>query len=325
LVRISVPESTAGYQSFVIRVFCDDSERFDHGEVLHVSTRSRLRFKDWQEALNFMATFADAVATTDGVAVSPFPPLAISPAGVSAGYANSVRYLPGNGAFAAPAPAVPPGAAPLPEPISAAPVGRKRLQLIVKRVFDIAVSAAGIAVLSIPMLLIAIAIRLDSRGPLIYRTQRASIGGRIFTMYKFRSMVENADDMMPYLAEQNERDGPVFKIREDPRKTRVGHLLRRFSLDELPQLFNVFKGDLSLIGPRPPLASEVEVYMQEHWRRLAMPQGMTGLWQVSGRSLLHFDEMLKLDLEYIHSWSLWLDFKILLKTIPVVLSGRGAF
>jgi lipopolysaccharide/colanic/teichoic acid biosynthesis glycosyltransferase len=144
-------------------------------------------------------------------------------------------------------------------------------------------------------------------------------------MYKFRSMRMNADDLLPTLAGLNEAAAPLFKIRDDPRKTRVGRVLRRLSIDELPQLFNVLKGDLSLVGPRPPLASELQEYEPAHWQRLAVPQGITGLWQVSGRSLLNFDEMLELDIKYVRSWSLGVDLLVLIRTIPTVLSGKGAF
>jgi lipopolysaccharide/colanic/teichoic acid biosynthesis glycosyltransferase len=144
-------------------------------------------------------------------------------------------------------------------------------------------------------------------------------------MFKFRSMVDDADDFMPALLDRNESTFPLFKIFEDPRRTRVGRLLRRWSIDELPQLFNVLKGDLSLVGPRPPLESELAGYRPEHWQRLRMPQGMTGLWQVSGRSLLTFDQMLALDMDYIDNWSVWLDLMVLARTVPAVLSGRGAY
>jgi lipopolysaccharide/colanic/teichoic acid biosynthesis glycosyltransferase len=130
---------------------------------------------------------------------------------------------------------------------------------------------------------------------------------------------------MQEVAELNEQTGPIFKIRDDPRKTAVGRFLRRFSLDEVPQLINVFRGDISLVGPRPPMAAEVLAYEASHWERLSVPQGMTGLWQVSGRSLLKFDEMLLLDVFYARNWSFLMDLRILLRTIPVVLSGRGAF
>ena len=138
-------------------------------------------------------------------------------------------------------------------------------------------------------------------------------------------MVEGAEAQMHKVIDKNEADGCIFKMKDDPRITRVGRLLRRFSLDELPQLFNVFIGQMSLVGPRPPLPEEVKGYNQWHWKRLRVLAGMTGLWQVSGRSELSFDEMVKLDIYYIENWSLWLDIKILIKTLPVVLSSKGAY
>jgi exopolysaccharide biosynthesis polyprenyl glycosylphosphotransferase len=173
--------------------------------------------------------------------------------------------------------------------------------------------------------LIALAIRIDSPGPVIFRQARVGIGGKLFEMYKFRSMREGAEAEIEQLRGRNEADGPIFKIRDDPRRTRVGRLLRRTSLDELPQLWNVLRGEMSLVGPRPPTPTEVDGYMDWHRKRLEVSPGLTGLWQVSGRSLLSFDEMVLLDIYYIEHWSLWLDFKILLRTIPQVLFGNGAY
>ncbi len=144
-------------------------------------------------------------------------------------------------------------------------------------------------------------------------------------MFKFRSMRENAEIDLAKLAEENEMDGPIFKIKDDPRITKTGRFLRRFSLDEFPQLLNVIRGEMSLVGPRPPIPSEVEQYKSWQMKRLAAPQGITGLWQVSGRNLLTFEEMVNLDIYYIENWSVWTDIKILLKTIPVVLLRRGAY
>jgi lipopolysaccharide/colanic/teichoic acid biosynthesis glycosyltransferase len=174
------------------------------------------------------------------------------------------------------------------------------------------------------MLLIAIAVKLDSKGPALFRQTRVGKGGKKFVFYKFRSMFENAEQIRDSLMHLNEADGPVFKIRHDPRVTRVGHFLRRTSLDELPQLMNVLKGDMSLVGPRPPLPCEVEKYSSLQWRRLKVPPGVTCIWQISGRSEVPFDRWIEMDLEYIRGQSLWLDFKILLKTIPAVLLQRGA-
>ncbi|HEY74581.1 MAG TPA: undecaprenyl-phosphate glucose phosphotransferase [Thermoflexia bacterium] len=197
--------------------------------------------------------------------------------------------------------------------------------LLVKRVIDIIGSLVGL-LLGAPLFgLIALAIRLDSTGPIIFRQTRVGKGGRHFQMYKFRSMHEGAEREQALLAELNEANGPIFKIRNDPRLTRVGRFLRRTSLDELPQLINVLRGEMSLVGPRPPLPAEVAQYKEWHKKRLEVPPGMTGLWQVSGRSRLSFDEMVLLDIYYIENWSLWMDFKILVRTVPKVLFGEGAY
>jgi lipopolysaccharide/colanic/teichoic acid biosynthesis glycosyltransferase len=152
---------------------------------------------------------------------------------------------------------------------------------------------------------------------------RVGLNGKKFILYKFRTMLENAEELKQGLLNKNEMDGPVFKIKEDPRVTKLGGFLRKTSLDELPQLFNVLKGDMSLVGPRPPLPSEVSNYDLWHRRKLCMKPGLTCLWQVNGRNKINFEKWMKLDLEYIDNWSLLLDFKILLKTIPAVLSGSG--
>jgi lipopolysaccharide/colanic/teichoic acid biosynthesis glycosyltransferase len=158
----------------------------------------------------------------------------------------------------------------------------------------------------------------------LFRQTRCGLYGRRFTLYKFRTMVEGAEERLAELQHLNEMDGPVFKSRRDPRVTRLGRLLRKFSLDELPQLWNVLRGDMSLVGPRPPIPDEVARYERWQRRRLSMKPGLTCLWQVSGRNELTFEEWMRLDLEYIDNWSLWLDLKIALKTIPAVLRGRGA-
>jgi exopolysaccharide biosynthesis polyprenyl glycosylphosphotransferase len=173
--------------------------------------------------------------------------------------------------------------------------------------------------------LIALAIWLDSPGPIVFRQIRVGTGGKLFEIYKFRSMREGAEAELEELRDLNEADGPLFKIHDDPRLTRVGRILRHTSFDELPQLWNVLRGEMSLVGPRPPLPAEVGRYMEWHKKRLEVRPGMTGLPQVSGRSLLSFDEMVLLDIYYIENWSLWLDFKILLRTIPKVLFGGGAY
>ena len=197
--------------------------------------------------------------------------------------------------------------------------------LFVKRALDVAVSSALLILLSPLFALVAIAIKLDSAGPVFFRQIRLGRGAVPFTCYKFRSMHERAEDEIGRLLDRNEADGPLFKIRADPRLTRVGHWLRRWSIDELPQLMNVARGDMSLVGPRPPIPAEVERYEEWHRRRLEVVPGITGLWQVSGRSELSFDEMVMLDIYYIENWSLGLDLQILVRTGPAVVAGSGAF
>jgi len=201
---------------------------------------------------------------------------------------------------------------------------KNELLLFLRRLFDFMGSIVLMAIFSPIFLLIALLIRLDSPGPIIYRQVRCGLNGRKFTLYKFRSMVQGAEMKQNDLLAHNLMNGPVFKMKNDPRVTRIGKFLRKSSLDELPQLIHVFKGDMSLVGPRPPLPEEVEKYEGWQRRKLSMKPGITGLWQVSGRNQIDFDQWMKLDLEYIDNWSLWLDFKILLKTIPIVLLGRGA-
>jgi len=197
-------------------------------------------------------------------------------------------------------------------------------QLFTKRGFDIIISLAGLVLLAPVLLLIAIVIKLESRGPLFFKQERNGMNGRKFTLLKFRSMVVGAEKMQEELLALNEMDGPVFKIKDDPRITKVGEFLRKASLDELPQLINVLKGDMSLVGPRPPIPGEVTNYETWQRRRLSMRPGLTCFWQISGRNVIGFEQWMKLDLEYIDNWSLGLDFKILLKTVPVVLFGTGA-
>jgi exopolysaccharide biosynthesis polyprenyl glycosylphosphotransferase len=194
-----------------------------------------------------------------------------------------------------------------------------------KRLFDV-VSASGALVLLSPVFAaIALAIKLDSPGPVVYRSWRVGEGGRLFRFLKFRSMVQGADAIRESLQHLNEVDGPVFKMARDPRITRVGAFLRRTSLDELPQLWNVLSGDMSLVGPRPPLEEEVLQYEPWQLRRLSVRPGLTCLWQISGRSHIGFDEWMRLDLEYIERRSFALDIKILLRTVPAVVSGTGAY
>lgn len=197
--------------------------------------------------------------------------------------------------------------------------------MLLKRMADFVMALILLIALSPLFLILAALIKLTSRGPVFYRQTRCGLGGRKFTLYKFRSMRAGSDLRREELAALNESDGPVFKIKNDPRRTMAGRLMRRLSLDELPQLFNILKGDMSFVGPRPPLPEEVEQYEAWQRRRLRMSPGLTCLWALEGRSHLSFNRWMELDLEYIDHWSPWLDWKILLKTIPVVLLGRGAF
>ena len=203
-------------------------------------------------------------------------------------------------------------------------VRRKPVQLVFKRLFDIAASFSALVLLS-PLLLCAGAvIRLTSRGPILFRQQRVGRHGKAFHMLKFRSMVVNADELKANLMGMNEQDGPVFKIRRDPRITRVGRFIRKFSIDELPQLLNILRGEMSIVGPRPPVPSEVARYEAWQRRRLSVRPGLTCVWQVSGRNQISFEEWMYLDMRYIDHWSLAEDLKLILKTVPVVVSGRGA-
>ena len=197
--------------------------------------------------------------------------------------------------------------------------------LAFKRISDIVFSLIGLILFFPLMLLIALAIKLDSPGPVLFKQIRVGKGGQKFVFYKFRSMHQGAEEEQPKLTDLDEVVGPTFKIRNDPRCTRVGRILRRTSLDELPQLYNVLRGEMSLVGPRPALPSEVEQYKEWHRRRLEISPGITGLWQVSGRSELTFDEMCLLDIYYLENWSPLLDLKIALKTIPAVITGTGAY
>jgi exopolysaccharide biosynthesis polyprenyl glycosylphosphotransferase len=197
--------------------------------------------------------------------------------------------------------------------------------LFIKRVLDFVISGMGLILLAPLYAFIVVIIKVSSEGPVFFNQERCSMYGRRFILYKFRTMVADAETKQTDLLEYNEMNGPVFKMTDDPRITRAGKWLRKFSLDELPQLWNVLKGDMSLVGPRPPLPSEVYQYDNWHRRRLSMRPGITCLWQVSGRSeIADFDEWMRLDLEYIDTWSLGLDFKILFKTIPIVFFGIGA-
>ena len=195
--------------------------------------------------------------------------------------------------------------------------------LFVKRTFDVVVSLVMATLFAPPSLVVILAIRLTSQGPILFRQQRCGLNGRVFTLYKFRSMYEDAARRREEVAALNEMDGPVFKIANDPRITPVGRFLRKFSIDEWPQLINILKGDMSLVGPRPPLPEEVEQYKQWQRRRLRMRPGLTCLWALEGRNQLDFLSWMKADMHYIDHWSLALDLRILLRTIPHVLSGKG--
>lgn len=199
-------------------------------------------------------------------------------------------------------------------------------QLALKRIFDVGF-ASTVTVLLLPFLaLIALAIRLDSPGPVIFRQVRAGLGGRPFTIFKFRTMVSDADDWKEAYSHLSEADRRVFKIRKDPRVTRVGRILRAFSLDELPQLLNILRGEMSFVGPRPFVIEDLELYEPHHFERFAVLPGLTGLWQVSGRSdIKDWESVVRLDQEYIRRWSLWLDFWIMLKTLPALARRDGAF
>jgi len=206
------------------------------------------------------------------------------------------------------------------------PLHRKdfpRGAFLVKRVMDIVLSSILIMVLAPALAVIALLVKLDSEGPIFYRAARIGRKGRVFTCFKFRTMVADAEKIKAQLAHLNERKGVLFKISNDPRVTRLGARLRKYSLDELPQLFNVLRGDMSLVGPRPPLASEVEKYKLDHLRRLDVLPGMTGLWQVEARQDPSFDSYISLDTAYVDHWNLMLDMRILARTVGVVISGTG--
>ncbi len=204
-------------------------------------------------------------------------------------------------------------------------VTKKPVYEFLKRVMDIVCSGLAILVLSPVLLIVALAVRSDG-GPAFYSQVRVGKDGKKFRIYKFRSMCINADspEMLAKLKAFNEMDGPAFKMKNDPRITKVGHFIRRTSLDELPQLFNIFLGDMTIVGPRPPLVSEVAQYTDYQRQRLLVKQGLTCYWQCSGRNNINFDEWVELDLKYIRERSLWTDIKIILMTIPAVLSGDGA-
>lgn len=194
-----------------------------------------------------------------------------------------------------------------------------------KRILDIVGSALLMLLLSPILIVIAVFVKLTSPGPMIYQQQRVGKGGRLFPFFKFRSMYKDADKRLEELMGANEKQGPIFKIKHDPRITPIGRILRKYSLDELPQLFNVLKGDMSLVGPRPPIPREVEQYDDTAFQRLSVPPGITCLWQICGRSDTSFDEWMALDALYVQQMSFWLDLKILMKTPTAVIRGDGAY
>lgn len=214
-------------------------------------------------------------------------------------------------------------------PVEFAPGGETVVQALPlpwwKRVMDVAGASVGLVVCSPALFLLAMYVVLDSRGGPFFRQTRVGIGGRCFTCWKFRSMHRNADQMLEGLLAQNEAAGPIFKMKNDPRRTRAGRFLRRTSLDELPQLWNVLRGDMSLVGPRPPTVPEVLRYDEAQLRRLVVTPGMTGLWQVTLRGRHDFSDMVELDVEYARRRSLLLDVRILAMTIPAVVVGRGSY
>jgi exopolysaccharide biosynthesis polyprenyl glycosylphosphotransferase len=194
-------------------------------------------------------------------------------------------------------------------------------QLFVKRLIDITVSTVMLVLFSLVFAVVSILIKATSKGSVLFKQQRVGYNGRVFNCLKFRTMVENAEELQKDLLALNEMEGPVFKIKNDPRVTKVGRVLRRTSIDELPQLINVLKGDMSLVGPRPPIPSEVNEYILKDRRRLSMRPGITCLWQVNGRNSIPFEKWMELDKEYIDHWSLWLDFRIIAKTLPALFIG----
>ena len=204
-------------------------------------------------------------------------------------------------------------------------VDDKKAYQAVKRVFDVVASVIAILLLSWLFLLIAVIIQIDDRGPVFYVSKRVGRFGKEFNFYKFRSMCVGAENKLDSLMSQNETTGLIFKMKNDPRVTRFGRFLRKTSLDELPQLFNILKGDMSFVGPRPPLAREVQDYTEYSMQRLSVIGGLTCYWQISGRSTIDFNGMVKLDEKYIKERGVWTDIKILFKTIPAVIKGEGAY
>ena len=200
----------------------------------------------------------------------------------------------------------------------------KPFQRAFKRAFDILASGAALLALAPLLIVTALVVKATSRGPVLFKQERCGLHGRTFNMLKFRSMVDNAEDLKSLLSAHNEQSGPVFKMTRDPRVTAVGRFIRKYSIDELPQLVNVLRGDMSVVGPRPPIPSEVQKYEGWQYRRLSVRPGLTCVWQVSGRNEISFQDWMLLDMRYIDHWSLFGDFSLIWRTIPVVLLGRGA-
>ena len=209
--------------------------------------------------------------------------------------------------------------------VNPAKVNERPFYHVVKRLFDIVASACALILLSPLFLFLVIKIRSEDGGPAFYSQERIGKDEKPFKMWKFRSMVVNADQMIDQLEDQNEIEGAMFKIKDDPRITKIGHTIRKYSLDELPQLWNVLIGDMSLVGPRPPLPSEVEEYTDYDKQRLLVMPGCTGLWQVTKRNEADFDEMVWLDIMYINHSGLWEDFKLIIKTVLVMIHPNGAY
>ncbi|WP_137597339.1 sugar transferase [Paucilactobacillus kaifaensis] len=205
-------------------------------------------------------------------------------------------------------------------------LNKQFVYIIIKRIFDFCASLVGLICLSPLFLILAVLIKLDDpKGPVFYSQTRVGKSSVKFRMFKFRSMVTNADEIRQSLISQNEVGGPMFKLKHDPRITRVGRIIRKYSLDELPQLINVVNGTMSLVGPRPPLVSEAEKYSSFDDQRLLVKPGCTGMWQVGGRNDVDFDEMVRLDLDYISHRSVWLDLKIIFKTVFIMIKPNGAY
>lgn len=204
-------------------------------------------------------------------------------------------------------------------------IEKRKIYYFLKRIFDILLSTVGLIISSVIFLLVTIAIKREDNGPVIYKQRRVGKNGKEFDMYKFRSMCVDADEKLAALKEQNEVEGAMFKIKDDPRITKVGKFIRKTSIDELPQLYNVLRGDMSIVGPRPPLPSEVAEYTEYDMQRLWVIPGCTGLWQATVRNTVGFDEMVQLDLEYIQKSSLWYDFYIILLTVKMLISPKGAY